>query len=157
MTSIAPDEGENTGNVAVVVTGSAFESGATLRLRRSGQSDRVASGVTVSASQITGTLDSTGPAVGLWDVVVTNPDAEIGTLVGASRARCRSPGEGQVLARRARELIGLPVALGKQLLGDLCWIDMVQWPVQSPAQGYFSVRKDWRAASQAALGLELIV
>ncbi len=157
MTSIAPDEGENTGSVAVVVTGSAFKSGATLRLRRSGQPDRVASGVTVSASQITGTLDSTGPAVGLWDVVVTNPDAEIATLVGGSGSRRCSPGEGQVLARRARELIGLPIALGKQVLGDVCWMDMVQWPVQSLAQGYFSLREDWRAASQAALGLELIV
>ncbi len=93
VTSIAPDEGENTGSVAVSVAGSGFQSGATLRLRRAGQADIVATGVTVSAAEISGTLDLTGRATGSWNVVVTNPDAQSGTLPGGFTVTAPAPTE----------------------------------------------------------------
>lgn len=79
--TIAPNNGENTGGVSVTISGANFQAGATVRLTKTGQSAINATGVAVvSPSQITGNLDLTGKATGAWDVVVTNPDAQSGTL-----------------------------------------------------------------------------
>jgi len=63
------------------LAGTAFQIGATVKLRRSGEADIGGQSVNVaSPNQITCTFDLTGAAVGLWDVVVTNPDAQSATL-----------------------------------------------------------------------------
>jgi hypothetical protein len=63
------------------LAGSNFQTGATVKLTRSGQSDINATNVVwVSASQIACDLDLTGAATGQWNVVVTNPDPQSGTL-----------------------------------------------------------------------------
>jgi hypothetical protein len=80
VTSITPNTGVNTGIVSVTVVGSNFQSGATIKLTKSGQSDINAPPGTVSESQITCDLDLTGAAIGAWNVVVTNPDSQSGTL-----------------------------------------------------------------------------
>jgi hypothetical protein len=81
VTSITPNTGENAGSVAVTISGSNFQTGATVKLIRSGQPDIPATGVTVvNATTITGNFDLTGAATGAWNVVVTNPDAQSGTL-----------------------------------------------------------------------------
>ncbi|MBN1490423.1 MAG: choice-of-anchor J domain-containing protein [Phycisphaerae bacterium] len=82
ITSITPDAGLNTGSVEVTdLAGTGFQAGATVRLTRSGQPDIVASDVTVvSEAQITCTFDLAGAAAGAWSVVVTNSDAQTGTL-----------------------------------------------------------------------------
>ena len=82
VTSITPNTGQNTGTVHITnLAGTNFQAGATVKLTRSGQSDIPATNVTVvNASQITCDFDLTGAAAGLWNVVVTNPDAQSGML-----------------------------------------------------------------------------
>ncbi len=53
-------------------------------LRKSGQPDVVATGVTVaSPTRVNCAFDLAGAAPGAWDVVVTNPDGQAATLPGA--------------------------------------------------------------------------
>ncbi|MFO7742590.1 MAG: IPT/TIG domain-containing protein [Anaerolineae bacterium] len=81
VTNITPNTGENTGSVNVTISGANFESGATVKLIKIGQPDIIATGVSVdSATQISCSFDLTGVAEGAWHVVVTNPDAQTGTL-----------------------------------------------------------------------------
>jgi len=54
---------------------------ASVKLTKAGSTDIVATNVTVvSASQITCKVNMNGAARGLWNVVVTNPDGQSGTL-----------------------------------------------------------------------------
>jgi hypothetical protein len=84
VTSITPSSGVNTGTVHITdLSGSGFQSGATVKLTKSGEDDIEASGETVvSPSQITCDVDLTGATTGAWDVVVTNPDAQSDRLSG---------------------------------------------------------------------------
>lgn len=83
--SIAPALSENTDTVSITnLVGTGFLSGATVKLTKTGQSDLVASSVSViSSNQITCRFNLNGAATGTWDVVVTNPDAQTGTLTNA--------------------------------------------------------------------------
>jgi hypothetical protein len=84
VTGISPNSGGNESVVAVTINGANFQAGATVLLRRAGYSDIVATGVTfASAAQITCQFDLAGAEPGSWDVVVTNPDLQTGTLPGA--------------------------------------------------------------------------
>jgi len=82
VTSITPNSGANDGTVSITdLAGTNFVSGATAKLAKSGETDIAGTSVTVvSATQITCTFDLTGAAAGTWDVTVTNPDAQSGTL-----------------------------------------------------------------------------
>lgn len=83
VTAITPRTGPNTGTTNVTsLAGTGFVSGATVKLKRTGQTDIAATGVSVvSPTQITCSLGLSGKKTGLWDVVVTNPDAQYGILV----------------------------------------------------------------------------
>lgn len=85
VTSITPATGENTGTVNITnLAGTNFQTGATVKLSKSGQTDILATSVVVvSSTQITCTLDLTGRATGLWDLTVTNTDGRAGTLPSA--------------------------------------------------------------------------
>ena len=82
MTSITPNSGLNNSPVSITnLAGTGFLAGATVKLTRTGETD--ISGTTVSVvspTQITCTFDLTGKVVGAWNVVVTNPDNQSGTL-----------------------------------------------------------------------------
>jgi hypothetical protein len=81
VTSINPNTGENTGSIAVTITGSNFENGATVKLTKTGETNIIASSVTVpNANQVNCNFNLTGAAAGAWNVVVTNPDTQSGTL-----------------------------------------------------------------------------
>jgi hypothetical protein len=82
ITGISPNIATNVGSVNTSrLTGTGFLSGATVKLTRNGQTDIVATGITVvSATQISCTLPIAGAAAGVWNVVVTNSDAQSGTL-----------------------------------------------------------------------------
>lgn len=84
VTGITPASRANDGSVNITdLTGSGFLPGATVKLTKTGQPEIAATGVAVlSPTQITCTLDLTGQATGLWNVVVTNPDAQTDTLSG---------------------------------------------------------------------------
>jgi CSLREA domain-containing protein len=85
VTNIAPHHAGNTGPVEVVVSGGGFATGATAKLQRAGQSDVVASTITVQDGNASAgvVFDLTGKAPGSWDVVFTNPDETSFTLPGA--------------------------------------------------------------------------
>ena len=70
--------------VTVTLTGAGFEDGATVTLVKSGDENIVGKSVVVTqdARQITTSFDLTGKALGLWDVVVTNPTGTAFTLPG---------------------------------------------------------------------------
>ncbi len=93
VTSITPSSGNNTGTVHITdLAGSNFQSGATVKLTRSGQPDLNATSVTVaSASKITCDFDLASAAVGQWNVVVTNPDAQSGTLFNGFTVTAPTP------------------------------------------------------------------
>lgn len=80
VTSIIPNNRQNTGSVSVSIGGTDFKTGASVKLTRAGD-EIPGTGVTVvSPSQIRCNFNLTGKAVGSWNVVVTNSDAQSGTL-----------------------------------------------------------------------------
>ncbi len=83
VTGITPSSGVNTGTVHITnLAGTNFQTGATVKLTKSGQSDiNAPSPTVVSSSTITCNFDPTGSATGQWNVVVTNPDSQSGTLI----------------------------------------------------------------------------
>jgi trimeric autotransporter adhesin len=82
--SIAPASGVSGQTVSVTgLAGSDYRAGAEVLFRKTGEADIEADNVTVvSATRITCDFDLTGAAVGDWDVVVVNPDAQEGVLAG---------------------------------------------------------------------------
>ena len=82
VSSIDPETGLNNQTLTgVTISGSDFQSGAAVKLTKSGKSDIEATGVSVvNTSTITCNLNLTGAAVGDWNVVVTNSDTQSDTL-----------------------------------------------------------------------------
>ena len=82
---VEPDRGGNAGPVTVVLQGYGFQSGAAVKLVRSGQSDIVGSPVKVATNgdSLAVTFDLSGKAPGGWDIVVTNVDASFASYAGA--------------------------------------------------------------------------
>lgn len=76
VTSIAPSSGALAGGTSVTITGTGFQTGATVKF---GTASATAV-VVASATSITAT--SPAGAAGAVNVVVTNPDAQVGTLTG---------------------------------------------------------------------------
>ncbi len=111
--AVAPSTGGNTGPVTVRITGQGIAPGASVRLKRSGQLDRVGTGISVSpdGAFATATLPLAGAAVGAWDVVVTNPDNSAATLAGAFTVEAGTEptiwadvlGRGTLVVRHGRE------------------------------------------------------
>ncbi len=84
--AIAPADDLQTDTIDATITGSLFDVGATVLLRRAGQADIPASSTQfVSAGELRAALDVSGAAIGTWDVIVTNPDDQSGTLPAAFR------------------------------------------------------------------------
>lgn len=84
VTGITPSSGNDDGSVYITnLAGTGFQNGAVVKLTRDGESDIVAENVSVeSATKITCAFDLTARAAGAWNVVVTNPDSQSGTLQG---------------------------------------------------------------------------
>ncbi len=82
VTSITPSSGVNTGTVHITnLAGTNFQTGATVKLTKLGQMDIPGTSVTVvNSNTVTCDFDPTGAATGQWNVVVTNPDSQSGTL-----------------------------------------------------------------------------
>ena len=86
ITSITPGLGENVGSVNITnLAGGNFstEGETVVELRKSGESAIVATNVSVvNGSKITCAFNLAGATKGYWDVVVINPDSQVGTLPG---------------------------------------------------------------------------
>ncbi len=83
INSITPSSAANTGTVNITnLAGSYFQSGATVKITKSGQADRAATNVVViSSSQITCQFNLSGATAGPWNLVVTNPDGQNSILL----------------------------------------------------------------------------
>ncbi len=103
VTGISPSTGQNTGTVAITdLAGANFQSGATVKLSKSGQADISATGITVvSAGKITCAFDLTGAAAGLWDITVTNADGRSGVLPSAFTISQPAPTVSSVIPAKA--------------------------------------------------------
>lgn len=84
VTSISPASAL-AGSVLVELVGTGFQAGATVKLSRAGETDRIATDVALVGENLTGQFDLAGAAAGLWDLTVTNPGlgGETFTLVDA--------------------------------------------------------------------------
>jgi len=86
ITSITPSSGVNTGTVHITdLAGTNFYTAGTanvaeVKLTRVGETDIVATNLTVLSTSITCDFDLTGAATGEWNVVVTNKQDESGML-----------------------------------------------------------------------------
>ena len=84
ITSISPNSGANTGSLNLVIFGTNFLNGMTVKLTRSGSADVAATNVqAISATQLTCTFNLGGATAGQWTVVVThhpNDGGQSGTL-----------------------------------------------------------------------------
>jgi hypothetical protein len=70
--------------VSAIISGNNFQSGATAKLMRAGYPATFASGVSISSStEIDCTFKFSGAEKGSYNLVVTNPDGQSGTLAGA--------------------------------------------------------------------------
>jgi len=84
VTGITPNTGESGSTISITsLAGTHFQTGANVKLSKSGESDITASSVTfVDVSHITCAFDLTGAVDGSWNVVVTNPDGQYGMFSG---------------------------------------------------------------------------
>ena len=75
INQVNPTFGVNNGVISIEVLGANLLVGSGIELRRSGQPTITATGVVSSDSdtKLTGSVDITGAAAGVWDVVVTTP------------------------------------------------------------------------------------
>jgi hypothetical protein len=81
VSGISPSTATNAGTVQVTVSGLCFRSGASVKLRKAGQSDISATSVSVtSLATLTCRFNLTGKVPGPWDVVVTDADGQSGAL-----------------------------------------------------------------------------
>ena len=85
ISKITPEKGGDAGLVTVRIYGCNFQTGAVVKLIQDGQSDVVANAVSVydNGKTVDATFDLTGKTIGVYRVVVTNPDSATITLPDA--------------------------------------------------------------------------
>jgi len=83
VTSVSPSEADNSGTVALSVSGSNFVSGCQVTLGKSGMATVQATGESlVDAGRVDCNVDLTGVTAGACDIVVTNTDSSAAKLAG---------------------------------------------------------------------------
>jgi hypothetical protein len=83
VTAISPVGGPKDGSITVTITGTNFQAGAIPKLLLPGDPVVTATGVTVSSTRIDCTFNLYNHATGKYQVTVTNPDGQSGTLRNA--------------------------------------------------------------------------
>jgi hypothetical protein len=78
ITSISPTGGAQNSVVTLTITGNNFLNGATVELIEAGSTPVSGTGISVTSSQITGSFNLNGLAMGKAIVKVTNPDGQYG-------------------------------------------------------------------------------
>ncbi|MFA4967748.1 MAG: hypothetical protein WC624_05980 [Candidatus Margulisiibacteriota bacterium] len=93
VTGITPDSAI-VGKIVNItnLSGANFQTGAAVKLSKTGQSDIIATDVSVvSPGKITCAFNLSGAVAGLWDLTVTNPDGRSGTLPSAFKISYSAP------------------------------------------------------------------
>lgn len=91
LTSISPTSGVTGTSATITITGSNFQTGATVRLIQPGLLPITATGVSVSSTQITGTFNLGSMNAGTANVQVINPDGRSASLSNAFTIGAASP------------------------------------------------------------------
>jgi len=73
---VSPANGAQGTMVTLAVDGTGYRPGATIRLVRQGETDIVGTDLGISATRLTATFALTDAALGVWSVVVANPDGQ---------------------------------------------------------------------------------
>jgi hypothetical protein len=81
VSAVTPDSALSA-TVTLDLTGTGLRANTAVKLARYGQSDILASGVQMIGEKLRCQVDLTGAALGVWDVIATNPDSETFTLAG---------------------------------------------------------------------------
>jgi hypothetical protein len=83
--SVSPNTGGNTGSITVQAFGGGFLPGATAKLKRTGEPDITGTNAAIANAGFTfdATFELAGKALGMWDLVVTNPGGTLATLSNA--------------------------------------------------------------------------
>jgi hypothetical protein len=84
VSTITPATGQNTTTIDITnLAGTGFSGIPAVNLTKAGELNITATGVTVvDPTKVTCSFDLNGQPVGFWDVVVTNPDGQEGSLMG---------------------------------------------------------------------------
>ena len=119
ITNVTPSTGGVGTTVTVTISGSNFQTGATVKLVRGGSPTIIASAVSVSSSIITGTFNLDKADEGTYIVIVSNPDGRSATLSGGFTIGQAAPVVVGVLPNTGAvgETIGLTIT--GQNFGDL--------------------------------------
>jgi hypothetical protein len=94
VSSISPSDGEQGKTVSgAVISGQYFQSGAKVWLTKEGQVpiEPIVTGTTAESIECSFNLPSSDSALGLWDLIVTNPDTQSITKIDAFEIRHASP------------------------------------------------------------------
>jgi uncharacterized protein YceK len=83
MTAITPTNGVSGTSTTVTITGSNFQTGATVRMTQPGLQPVTATGVSVSSTQITCTFALGSLNAGTANIQVTNPDGQFASMMSA--------------------------------------------------------------------------
>ena len=83
LSGISPSSGLSNTTVTIDLTGVSLRADTTVKLKKSGQPDIVASSVQLIGESLRCQVNLTGVASGLWDVQAANPSGESSTLAGA--------------------------------------------------------------------------
>lgn len=91
VSSVSPTTGAISSTLSVTITGSNFQSGATVRLIQAGLQPVSASGVSISSTQITCTFNLASLNSGPASIQVSNPDGRVASLNNAITIGLASP------------------------------------------------------------------
>jgi len=113
VTKVAPARAGNAGPLAVILSGSGFEKGATVTLSRSGEADVAGTPVNVESAgaSLATSFDLAGRALGAWDVTVTNPGGAAPVTLPAAFTveETRAPQLWSDIISRSAVRVGAPV------------------------------------------------
>jgi len=91
VTAVSPTTGATGTSVSLTITGSNFQNGATVNLVQAGLQPIAASGVSVSSTQITCTINLASLNTGPTNIQVINPDGQSMSLMSAFTIGAASP------------------------------------------------------------------
>lgn len=128
--SVSPEEAGNVGYATIVVEGAKFQSGATMKLVKTGSPDVVPAKQRSLTNKVVGLFDLKGKTPGVYDVVITNPDSQATTKAdafeiisggGAAEPRITINGPGAIRGGRAR----YSITMANDGMNDLYLVPLV--------------------------------
>lgn len=117
---ISPSSASRDTVVRVTITGSYFQNGATVRLFRAGSAPITATGVSVTAFDLSCLFNLNSKTEGMYDLIVLNPDGQSDSLPGAFTIRGTAPVIGGMypVAGALKDIVSLTIS-GQNFRNDV--------------------------------------